>query len=84
MDPAELDSFCRAHTPTVAILCLPMAAAEGISEQLISLGIKNFWNFSHYDFSTSHPDVVVENVHMNDSLMTLCYRITNREQGNDA
>ncbi len=83
MDPAEIEAFCKANAPTVAILCLPMAAAEGISKQLIALGIKNFWNFSHYDFSAQHPDVIVENVHMNDSLMTLCYRITNREQNKE-
>lgn len=77
LNPTELESFCRVNKPTVAILCLPMAAAEGISNRLIALGIRNFWNFSHYDFSANHPDVIVENVHMNDSLMTLCYRITN-------
>ena len=79
LDPSEIEEFCRQNHPSVAILCLPIAAAEGISNQLIALGIKNFWNFSHYDFSSQYPDVIVENVHMNDSLMTLCYRISNRE-----
>ena len=80
MDINVLDDFCRDNKPTVAILCLPMLAAEQVGKRLIALGIKNFWNFSHYDFSVEYPDVVVENVHMNDSLMTLCYRISNREQ----
>ncbi len=80
MDPAEIENFCKENCPSVAILCLPLSAAEGISNQLIALGIKNFWNFSHYDFSSEYPDVIVENVHMNDSLMTLCYRIKNGEK----
>lgn len=76
----ELETFCSAEKPDVAILCVPMQAAEGLSERLIALGIRNFWNFSHYDFSVKHPEVIIENVHMNDSLMTLCYRISNREE----
>ena len=43
------------------------------------MGIKNFWNFSHYDIAMKYPDAIVENVHLNDSLMTLCYRISDRD-----
>lgn len=75
----QLEEFCLREKPDVAILCVPFQAAEKLSERLINLGIRNFWNFSHYDFSVEHPDVIIENVHMNDSLMTLCYRISNRE-----
>ena len=71
----EMEEFCKVEKPDVAILCVPMESAEKLGDRLISLGIKNFWNFSHYDFTVDHPDVVIENVHMNDSLMTLCYRI---------
>ena len=39
-------------------------------------GVRSFWNFSHYDFSVDYPEMIVENVHMNDSLMTLCYRMS--------
>lgn len=74
---ATLDEFCRENLPEVAILCIPKNAARGISDQLVKLGIKGFWNFSHYDLSLEHPDVTVENVHFGDSLMTLSYRLTN-------
>lgn len=74
---ATLDEFCRENLPEVAILCIPKNAAKGISDQLVKLGIKGFWNFSHYDLSLEHPDVTVENVHFGDSLMTLSYRLTN-------
>jgi len=72
-----LDEFCRENRPDTAILCIPKDAAEEISKQLISLGIKSFWNFSHYDLGMRYPDVKVENVHFGDSLMTLSYRIHN-------
>ena len=74
---ADLDEFCRENRPEVAILCIPKEAAADISEQLISLGIKGFWNFSHYDIAMNHKDIQVENVHLGDSLMTLSYRLNN-------
>ena len=74
---ADLDEFCRENRPQVAILCIPKNAAADIAEQLINLGIKAFWNFSHYDISLNHKDIVVENVHLSDSLMTLSYQMTN-------
>ncbi len=73
----DLDEFCRENQPEVAILCIPKEAAKNIAEQLIALGIKAFWNFSHYDLSLEHKDVLVENVHLSDSLMTLSYRLAN-------
>lgn len=75
----SLADFCGEYQPKVAVLCLPFSAVEQLSDILIQLGIRNFWNFSHYDLSMQYPDVVVENVHMSDSLMTLCYRISNRQ-----
>ncbi len=70
----KMPRFCKEHKPRVAILCIPKDSARKTSDLLVSLGIKSFWNFSHYDFAVSHPGVVVENVHLGDSLMILCYR----------
>lgn len=77
LDTAELETFCKEQRPSMAALCVPRTAAERLSNILYGYGIRNFWNFSHYDISLQHPDTVVENVHLNDSLMTLCYRISN-------
>ena len=64
----------------MAVLCVPREAVNEISERLYRLGIRSFWNFSHYDVAVQFPDVIVENVHLNDSLMTLCYQIKNKAQ----
>ena len=72
-----LFDFCKDNSPVVAVLCIPSAAAETLAPQLVQLGIKGFWNFSHYDISTNHPNVAVENVHLSDSLMTLSYHVSN-------
>ena len=76
---SDLDKFCAEHHPEVAVLCLPRSGAEEISGRLVALGIQGFWNFSHYDLSVSYPDVVVENVHLGDSLMSLGYRLRNQD-----
>ena len=75
----ELEDFCAEHHPEVAVLCLPRSGAEEISGRLVALGIQGFWNFSHYDLSVPYPDVVVENVHLGDSLMSLGYRLRNQD-----
>ena len=57
---------------------LPTSAASSVAEQLISLGIKAFWNFTHFDLRMEHTDVLVENVHLGDSLTTLSYGLNTR------
>lgn len=76
-DISRIDDFCREMRPDMAVLCIPQEIAKDIATSLINLGIKGFWNFSHYDLSLDFPDVAIENVHMGDSLMTLCYNISN-------
>lgn len=72
-----LYDFCRDNTPTVAVLCIPSESAQAITDELVKLGVKGFWNFSHFDIAAHHPEVAVENVHLSDSLMTLSYHINN-------
>ena len=71
----QLESFCRSHYVTTAILCVPKAAVEPIAETLYESGVRSFWNFSHYDLNMKFDNVIVENVHISDSLMQLCFRL---------
>ncbi len=77
----ELESFCQDVSPELAVLCIPKEAAPHLVERLINCGVNAFWNFSHYDIAVHHPQTVVENVHMGDSLMTLSYRINQSKRG---
>ena len=77
LDVAGIDEFCQNEKPMMAVLCVPREAVGPLTERLYNFGIRNFWNFSHYDISMKYTDALVENVHLNDSLMTLCYRISN-------
>ena len=77
---SELESFCAAHKPVVAVLCVPRQSAMDLSDELVRLGIQGFWNFSHYDLSVVSPQVTGENVHLGDSLMSLGYRLRSHDE----
>lgn len=75
----KLDDFCKKNSPRVAILCIPKESAKEICAKLISLGVKSFWNFSHYDINFDFDGIIVENVHLGDSLLTLAYNTNNSD-----
>ena len=79
-DVSGIDEFCKNEKPIMAVFCIPRDTVGFLTEHLYGLGIRNFWNFSHYDISMKYTDALVENVHLNDSLMTLCYRISNSSE----
>lgn len=70
-----LDEFCRESLPDIAVLCVPTSAAPELAAQLHALGIRGILNFTHYDVALNYPDLEVENIHWNDSFMTLCYKL---------
>ena len=68
-----LAGFCHQEHPEIAVLCVPESAAPALAQQLVQLGIRAFWNFSHGDLHLDTPGVYVENVYLADSLLTLTY-----------
>lgn len=72
-DIKELKSFCTENEIKAAFLCIPKSAAKETVGILYDADVKNYWNFTHYDIQGDYPDVIVENVHLSDMLMTLCY-----------
>lgn len=81
-DIATLPAYCKQHSPAIAVLCVPSEGASGVASELTSLGIKGFWNFSHYDLKATSADIVVENVHLGDSLMSLGYQVRHPAEDN--
>lgn len=72
----SLESFIEAHEVAIAALALPRTQAVLVAPRLLEAGIKAFWNFSHIDLKLP-KDVVVENVHLSESLMRLTYNFNN-------
>ena len=69
-----LEEFIAKHDVRIAALTLPKGKAPMIAKELSDLGIKAFWNFAPVDLSLPE-DVIIENVHLSESIMTLSYRI---------
>ena len=63
----------------IAVLTLPKSKVQEAATRLVACGIKALWNFAHLDLDVP-KDVVVENVHLVDSLMQLSYRISSYER----
>jgi redox-sensing transcriptional repressor len=75
----ELGDFIKNEKIEIAALTLPKAAAPEMTNVLVSCGIKAIWNFAHTDLSVP-KDVVVENVHLFDSLSRLSYNLSSYEK----
>ena len=71
----ELGSFCREHNVHIGVLTVPKEAAYDVAITIADAGVKGIWNFANMELRLDNPDVIVENIHLGDSLMTLCYEI---------
>jgi len=58
----------------IATLTLPKNNAAEVADLLVKNGIKAIWNFAHLDLNVP-KDVIVENVHLSESLMRLSYNL---------
>ena len=76
----ELESFCKSHVVDIAALTMPKANADNIAHKVVELGIHAIWNFAHVDLDVQNEHVVVENVHLSDSLMQLSYNIAQNKK----
>ena len=76
---SELPCFLKEHHVEIAILTIPKNKAKDMANLLIENGIKAIWNFAHIDLDAPE-DVIVENVHLSESLMTLSYNLSQYRQ----
>ena len=74
---SELTAFLAKNEVEIAALTMPKDAAESVLSTLTGNGIRAIWNFAHVDLDADN--MVVENVHLSDSLMELSYRILQSE-----
>ena len=75
----KLEEFIKKNDVDIAVLTIPKEGAVKTAEILAKCGVKAIWNFAHVDLNV--PDnIVVENVHLSDSLMKLSYGIVNKKQ----
>ncbi len=70
----ELEDFIISHKIDIVVIAIPKAGAVEVAEKIVKCGVKAIWNFAHTDLNVP-SDVVVENVHLSDSLMKLSYML---------
>lgn len=77
----ELDEYLSLHRVDIGVLTVPRSVAKSMAEQLVRGGVKGIWNFANVELKLENgQDVVVENVHFADSLLTLSYMISGRDR----
>ncbi|MED9903247.1 MAG: redox-sensing transcriptional repressor Rex [Lachnospiraceae bacterium] len=75
VQPMEMvESFVRENDIDIAVLTIPKTSAVEVAEVLVANNIKAIWNFAHVDLNVP-KGILVENVHLSDSLMKLSYNL---------
>ena len=70
----DLEQFVKDNDVQIAALTIPKTKARELAVRLVEAGIKAIWNFAHTELVVP-DDVVVENLHLSESLMRLSYRM---------
>ena len=71
----QLKEFIADNNIEIAALTLPKHEAVKVAEEIVGYGIKAIWNFAHTDLQLP-KEIVIENVHLSESLMRLSYNLT--------
>ncbi len=78
----DLQDFVAENNIEIAVLTIPKTKAVEVANMLVENGVKAFWNFAHTDLHL--PDhIMVENVHLSESLMRLSYNISSYQKVED-
>lgn len=70
-----LYDFCRENEVQIGVLTVPKEAAFDVATTMARAGVRGIWNFANMELKLENERVIVENIHLGDSLMTLCYEI---------
>ncbi|MGP1612640.1 MAG: redox-sensing transcriptional repressor Rex [Catonella sp.] len=73
----ELESYIKNNQVDIAALTVPKDTATEIAVKLVKYGIKAIWNFAPVDLRLP-KDVVVETIHLSDTLMRLSYSLKDK------
>ena len=78
----ELRAYLTEHPAVIGVVATPARVAQQVAQQMIEGGVRAIWNFAPIDLKV--PDsVVVNNVHLTDSLLVLTYRLHQMEQAEE-
>ena len=75
----ELAGFLADTSVDVAVLAVPKEAAAAVTRLLTDCGIRAIWNFTNVELTEPGSDILVENIHFSDSLLSLSYYLSERK-----
>lgn len=75
---SELRRYIEENNIEIVALTVPKPAAIAIAQSIADTGIRGIWNFAHTDLKVP-KEIVVENVHLSESLMRLSYNIVHHD-----
>ncbi len=78
----HLREYIEETKPDIAALTVPKEQAPSVAADVTAWGIHAIWNFAPTELFLS-GDVVIENVHLTESLMRLSYKIRAQKQKQD-
>ena len=77
----DLFEYCKNAKTDIGVLTVPKEAAYDVARTLADAGVRGIWNFANMELpETLSGGTVVENIHLGDSLMTLCYAIKTQSE----
>ncbi len=83
----DLEAFCTDGKVDIAVITCPKEQVRDIAARLVECRVKGIWNYMGVELGYTPQEIVVENVHLGDSLMILNYKIASRfstEEGEDS
>lgn len=69
-DVDDIGEFLQNNKVDIGIICVPRKSAQKVCDIIVKNNVNGIWNFAPIDLSIPE-NVVVENVHLSDSLLTL-------------
>ena len=70
-----LFEFCKRESVDIGVLTVPKEAATDVAMTMVEAGVTGLWNFANMELSVPNSEVTVENIHLGDSLLTLCFDV---------
>lgn len=77
-DLDTLEDFIKNNDVEIGIICTPKEVAQEVADKLSNANVKGIWNFAPVDIKVPN-DVIVENVHLSESLFILSYLLNEKE-----
>lgn len=78
LDMSDFEQYVKENEVDIAAVTVPKDVAMEVAERVVKTGIEAIWNFAPVDLRLP-KNIVIENIHLSDTLMRLSYALKNKE-----